>query len=125
MDKIKPGNKQALIMFIILIISVAFSSCEKYRFSPPDVDPNATWSLSNDIQPIFNSNCITCHGGAISPDLRETRSYNSLTKGEYVKTPAESSRLYTKLNAPDHQARTTPVEKLKILYWIQQGAKDN
>jgi hypothetical protein len=101
------------------------NSCEKYSFNPPAVDPTAEWKLSTDIQPIFNANCTSCHNAARYPDLSQGKSYQALTKGGYVTLPGESSKLYTKLTDASHASRTTAVEKLKILYWINQGAKNN
>ncbi|HLN54421.1 MAG TPA: cytochrome c [Bacteroidales bacterium] len=125
MNYISSNFKGVFAFFALVVALGTFSSCEKYSYNPPAVDRNAAWSLSKDIQPIFNSNCVSCHGGAVSPNLKEGQSYNTLTRGGYVKLPAESSRLYTKLNDPSHAARTTAAEKLKILYWIEQGAKNN
>lgn len=101
-------------------------SCEKYQFNPPAVDPNHPWSLSTEIQPVFTANCVQCHGGTVSPDLRAGQSFNALTRGGYVDRPAESSRLYQKITTdPDHANKVTDAEKLRILYWIEQGAENN
>lgn len=122
----KLGKTRKELVFAVIISAAAIlTSCEKYSYNPPAVDPNAAWSLSTDIQPIFNANCITCHGGTIRPDLREGKSYSSLTTGGYVTSPGESSRLYRKMTDPSHAARSTASEKLKVLYWINQGAKNN
>jgi hypothetical protein len=115
----------SLTAAVVLMAIVMLASCEKYTFTPPAVDPNYDWSLANDIQPIFNANCVSCHGGTLSPDLSSGKSFNSLTKGGYVNLPAESSELYTKVISSGHTARTTDTEKLKILYWIAQGALNN
>jgi len=112
-------------MSILVIALAGFVSCEKYTFLPPAVDPNKEWKLSEDIQPIFNSNCVSCHGGATAPDLREGKSYNSLTKGGYVTPADETCRLYVKITSSSHMPRTTDSEKQKILFWIQQGPKNN
>ncbi len=48
---------------------------------PPPPPPGGEVSLSGDIQPIFNSNCIRCHAGATAPlglDLREGLSFGNL-----------------------------------------------
>jgi hypothetical protein len=110
-----------LVLSAVLILS----SCEKVQITAPSVDPNTVWTLSGDIQPIFTSNCITCHGGIRTPDLRTGKSYNSLTNNNLVSSPASGSVLYTKITSSDHASRTTDTEKLKILYWIQQGALNN
>lgn len=120
--------KKLFVAFVIIGAAAGLSSCEKYQYNPPAVDPNATWHFQADIQPIFNSNCAlaSCHGGPVAPALGAGKSFDALTKGGYVTAPAENSRLYKKMtDDPSHAARTTSAEKLKILYWIQQGAKNN
>lgn len=120
--------KKLLIAFILIVAAGVFNSCEKYQFNPPTVDPNTTWRFSTDIQPIFNSKCAlaSCHGGPVSPNLSAGKAFQSLTTGGYVKTPGESSRIYKQLTTdPSHQARATEADRLKILYWINQGAKNN
>lgn len=118
--------KQMIAAFILMAAAAGFSSCEKYSYTEPPVDPNAVWHLQADVQPIFNSNCITCHGGTLSPDLRSGKSFLALTKGGFVKKPGETSILYHQITTnSDHIPRTSPNEKLKILYWINQGALNN
>jgi hypothetical protein len=117
--------RQILVAFVVLAAVTGISSCEKYSYTPPAVDPNATWHFQTDIQPIFSANCITCHGGTVAPDLRDGKSYLALTKGGFVTVPAESSKLYLKISGSDHSARSTQVDKLKVLYWITQGALNN
>ena len=111
-------------MFLIAAIT-GLMACEEFKITQPAVDPDATWSLQTDIQPIFNNNCISCHGGSKSPDLRAGKSFRSLTNGEYVTLPAETSRLYSTMTGTDHISRSTETERLKILYWIEQGAQNN
>lgn len=111
---------------LVLLAGIqGLSSCEKNSYPPPDVDPTATWHFQTDIQPIFTANCINCHNGTRLPDLRSDKSYLSLTGGGYVKLPAESSRLYVRMTTGDHVSRSTDADKLKVLYWITQGAKNN
>jgi hypothetical protein len=112
-----------LVLSAVLILS----SCEKVQITAPSVDPNTVWTLSGDIQPIFTSNCISCHGGIKPADLRAGKSYNSLTKGGFVTLPASESVLYKMVTSSEysHSSRTTDTEKLEILYWIQQGALNN
>ena len=113
---------------LVLIAAVeGFSSCEKYSFSPPAVDPNQIWHFQTDIQPIFNANCVTCHNGVKQfPDLRDGKSYQALTKGGYVILPGETSRLYRHMTTnSEHIPRSTDTEKQKVLNWINQGALNN
>lgn len=120
--------KKFLVVFVLIAAGTGFSSCEKYKFNPPAVDPNATWHFQADIQPIFNEKCAvsSCHGGPVSPKLSSGLSFQALKNGGYVNTPGETSRLYKKITEdPAHAAKTSAAEKLKILYWINQGALNN
>jgi mono/diheme cytochrome c family protein len=117
--------RRILIMFLFTAAISGLVACENFKVQQPAVDPTATWSLQTDIQPIFNANCITCHGATRAPDLREGKSYQALTNGGYVTLPAEQSTLYSKMSGPDHASRSTDADKLKVLYWITQGAQDN
>jgi hypothetical protein len=117
--------KQSLVAVILLAAFTGFTSCEKYSFLPPAVNPNETWHFQGDIQPIFSAKCVTCHGGVTSPNLTDGKSYNALTKGGYVNAPAETSRLYVKMNSSEHMPRSTQADRLKVLYWIEQGALNN
>lgn len=116
-------------IFVALILIAAvegFSSCEKISYPERPVDPNATWHFQTDIQPIFNGICINCHNGVQSPDLRTGKSFPALTKGGFLKLPGETNKLYVQMTTnSDHIPRTTASEKLKILYWINQGALNN
>jgi hypothetical protein len=117
--------RQILYAVILIAAVEGFSSCEKYSYTPPAVNPNETWSLKDDVQPIFNNNCISCHGGTKAPDLRDGKSHSALTKGGYVNLPGETSRLYTKMTGSDHSPKSTDSEKQIVLYWINQGALNN
>lgn len=120
-------NKIRQILSVILLIAavVGFSSCEKNQFTLPVADPDMTVYFAADIQPIFNNNCVTCHGGTKAPDLREGKSYDILTSRGYVNMPGETSRLYVKMTSNDHTARSASLEKDKVLNWINQGALNN
>lgn len=125
MSKILAVYKPVIIS-IVLLAAISGVSCEKYTYNPPAVDPNYPWSFQADIQPIFTSNCITCHGNRVTPNLSAGQSFNALTKGNYVTRPAEQSRLIEKItNDPDHARLVTETERLRIRYWIEQGAKNN
>ncbi|HBE43402.1 MAG TPA: hypothetical protein DDW27_19815 [Bacteroidales bacterium] len=114
-----------IVVFIILAGTVFFASCEKYSFVVETVNPVDSVHFKLVIQPMLNRKCASCHSGSKDPDLRSAYSYESLTTGGYVNLPAENSKLYTKVISSGHTAFTLPEEKLKILYWIAQGARNN
>ena len=113
------------ITVAIIIVAGALSSCEKFELTYPKISTTDSLHFSMDIQPIFNGICINCHNGSQSPDLREGKSYNSLSTGGYINLPGETSRLYLKVTSTSHFARTTDIQKQEILLWLNQGAKNN
>ena len=125
--------RQSLAVVIVLAAVAGFASCEKVGLLPIPFNKDTTWSFKDDIQPIFSgSTCTECHNGRKSPDLRDGKSYAALTGTvKYVNAPeaAESSRLYLKMESTsgsvNHKERTTENERLTVLYWIKQGAKNN
>ena len=85
--------RQILVALVLIAAVEGFSSCEKYSFSPPAVDPNQTMHFQADIQPIFNSNCVDCHGANRTPDLRDGKSYLALTKGKFVNSSGRDKQV--------------------------------
>jgi hypothetical protein len=116
-----------LILGALLLIAAVtgFSSCEKNSFTLPVISTIDTLHFEADIQPIFNANCLTCHGAIKAPDLREGKSYQSLTKLGLITPPGETSLLYLKITGADHSPRSSDADKQKILIWINQGALNN
>jgi hypothetical protein len=117
--------RQLLAALIVIAAIGGLSSCEKYSYTPEVVNPTDSVHFQAEIQPIFNANCISCHGAIKAPDLRDGHSYNALTSGGYVDLPGEESKLYTKMIGPDHTPRSSDVDKQKVLIWINQGAHNN
>jgi hypothetical protein len=119
--------RQIFVGLVLITAVEGFSSCVKYSYAPAAVDPNQTFYFETDIQPIFNSNCVECHNGKTQfPDLRDGKSYGSLSSGGYITPPGLTSKLYHQITTNSaHIPRTSSDQKLKILYWIDQGAKNN
>jgi hypothetical protein len=125
MNQILNMLRNLLVAFIVIAALGGLSSCEKYSYTPEVVNPTDSVHFQAEIQPIFTSNCISCHGAIKAPDLRDGHSYNALTTGGYVNLPGETSELYTKMIGSDHAPRSSDVEKQKVLIWINQGAHNN
>jgi hypothetical protein len=107
----------------MLALIMLFSACEKVVYPPLELPESVSYSL--DVQPIFDSKCVDCHGGSRNPDLRSGHSHEALVNGGYVNTadPA-SSKIMQKLYG-SHNSRATDIQKQLILQWITEGAKDN
>ena len=114
-----------LITGIILIASCTDKYITKPYVAPPP--PGYQYSLTTDVQPIFNGKCISCHkAGSVPPDLTTGNSYGSLTSMNMINTgnPA-SSVLYKKMSTGSMATYCTQQDADVVLQWITQGAKNN
>ena len=128
-----------LATFVIMF----FMSCVKYTIQPV-VQHVTTPSggggggggttvihFSADIQPMFTSNCVSCHdGNSATPDLTVGNAYTELwANGDLDSTVTpENNKLYKYLigtSKPSMSSHSTPAFNSNVLLWIQQGAKNN
>ena len=120
--------KKTLLILSMLLGLMAWQACE-YNWvetTPPPLPE--TVSFATNIQPIFNSDCVSCHdAGGTSPDLTEGNAYNDLFTNNLVDTlNPESSVLYTKMAKGGSMYSFTKTGQADlVLKWIQQGAQNN
>jgi hypothetical protein len=137
----KRNGSKILILAALLVIG-ALSSCEK-KTDPVPVMPNGdkVVSLENDVQPIFDQNCISCHPNSGDLSLMAGDSYNNLVNiispeyGVVRVSPfyADSSVICMKLHGVDGYGFLMPLngipleaEEIKTIEdWIDQGAQNN
>jgi mono/diheme cytochrome c family protein len=122
------------IQFLIIIVAILGMTGCRYNWILPeeDVDPNPGGepiSYATQVQPIFDSKCISCHNtGGTAPDLSTGKSYNQVVPG-YVNlsSPAESDIYY--FPSPSSTVHTwkkySSNEAKIVLTWIEEGAKNN
>ena len=117
--------KNILLSFSVATAIVFFTACEKHSHLIETVIIDEPISFRNEIQPIFDAKCISCHKGAIVPDLRSENSYKALSEGSYLTQPAESSKLYEYVfTKSSHASYTSQDDKNLIYSWLLQGAED-
>lgn len=129
-------NRLHYIWLIVIVITL-FNSCRKD--TGPLVIPGPVTqpvSFSNDIQPIFNSACISCHN-ATHPSLQldSCCSYYELlfvgNNAPYVDTvnPAESrliKRMTGEIGPTMPLTGALPQDQIDlVLRWIEEGARNN
>ncbi|MBI9053806.1 MAG: hypothetical protein JEY96_08295 [Bacteroidales bacterium] len=115
------------LLFILGFIIITFISCEYKYIDPIEVDlPTEPVSFLENVEPIFQEKCITCHSST-SPILTTGNAYNSLLNGGYVNTSdPESSVLYKKVLGGHPGGNSLSSEELGIiLKWITDGAKND
>ncbi len=118
--------RRVMVMITGTVILILFG-CTKYEIPKPECPENLPTGIgfSSDIQPIFNKNCVMCHGGGQSPDLSAGWSYDELMDGGYVDTEFPCSSVIYEIFSGSHSDRATEEDILTILGWIDEGAKDN
>jgi uncharacterized membrane protein len=126
--------KKIIQYLMMLTVSLMATSCY-YDDLPVDIVgplPEVV-SYKNDIQPLWNEDCISCHkAGATAPDLTATNSYTALTANNKYVVPgnAASSILYKALLGQGSplmppNGETTATEIALVEKWIKDGALNN
>ncbi len=115
-----------------LILTLFLTSCYYDDVVEKVIPPNTDVSFANDIQPIFNTNCVACHPAVNQPDLTEGNSYTFLTVTDpalVVPFDADGSELYQRLiGVPSVMPPGGPLSNEDISLveaWINQGALNN
>ena len=129
--------KNFIKILIVIAMGLFLNSCY-YDSFPQDIDDGGGGeipediSYKNDIQPMWDADCVACHPTVAPPDLRPGTSYNSLLNGGYVIAGnADDSVLYQSLLGSNGVSLMPPgamwpTSKIKTVeVWINEGAKDN
>jgi hypothetical protein len=132
-------------LFLTLAVLLALPACSDLGdepTAPPPDPPVETVSFAADVQPIFDANCVGCHGegGNAGLDLRSGQSYTTLVGVAATESAlnrvepgdAAASWLYLKMTG-QHDAGTVmpPSGALdgtltdRVRDWIEEGALDN
>ena len=129
-----------IYLSLIIIASLVLSSCTKDK-GPIEKEPiTEDVSFSNDVQPIFDESCISCHPSSGNLDLTSENSYNQLVNVDasgysgkrVVPGDADSSILYKKVDGSGAYGTNMPIgsslsadDIATIKQWIEEGAKNN
>lgn len=121
-----------LVIFgaLLLCVTVGLTSCYKDVILPKvaTTKPPQFVSFSNDLQPVFTTNCALsgCHvKGGQTPYLTPDVSYQQLLGG-YVNTiKPEQSELYIMINGNMQVHIPDATDRQRIYDWIRNGAPNN
>jgi len=124
-------------LFTTLFVAFILSSCTSDYIvpeppSPPPAPPSPNEnkiSYSGEIQPVFTSKCVKCHGvGQALPTLTSGKSYQSLMSiGGMIDTITPgNSTLYQEMKPGGGMSNYCTKSNADSVYkWIRQGAKNN
>ena len=133
--------------FLLTVLPVALlAGCSDYGDDPttegPMEPPAATVSYASDVQPIYDANCVGCHGdgGNAGLDLRPGLSFTNLVRIPSTESglariepgEPENSWLYLKITGQqsfgDQMPPGSPLSADMtdlVRTWIEEGALDN
>ncbi len=124
-----------------ILLAISLSNCTKDVGPVEEPNPSAdNVSFTQDIQPIFDQNCISCHPNSGNLDLTAAHAYNQLVNinasgysGKRVVPDApENSVLYKKIDGSGTYGSNMPLggslsatQINNIKQWIIEGAQNN
>lgn len=112
------------------------SAVDEYATEAPTTQPaagGATVSFANDVLPLLDGRCSSCHGGNRTEEGLSIRSYTELmagSEGGPVIVPGDASnslliQLVSEGKMPKRGPKLTPDQVQMISDWVNQGALDN
>ncbi len=131
-------KKNYLILFVLT--SLVFFNCSKDKGPVDDQQTAENISFTNDVQPVFDQYCISCHPASGDLDLTASHSYNQLVNvnasgyqaKRVVPGDPENSVLYKKIDGSGTFGSNMPLggslsaaQILLIKQWIEEGAPNN
>ena len=130
--------KKYTLLLVVLISLLTSCAKDEGPFGEIDVnldDTTQVISYKNDIQPIFNAYCVSCHSASHSKlNLLGPVSYSQLQSGgfsaPYFDTnDPEASRIYKSLKGvPTIMPPSGAISQAdisKVLLWIKKGAEND
>lgn len=134
-------NKSFIVfMALSLILILALAACSGQQTTSSSSSSGSQSgtgstdvSYTNDVAPILDSRCASCHGGQRTESGFNLTNYASLMKGgrrgAAIVPDNSSGSLLVKLissgQMPQRGPAVTPAQLQTISNWIDQGAKDN
>ncbi len=111
-----------LFLVITTSIGVTLVSCKKSSNTPTTYTPDCSGtakSFANDVSPLINSNCGSCHGAGNSRGLSILSTYSQISSDK------NNIRAQIVSGSMPQNGTLTTAEKNTIVCWIDAGAKNN
>lgn len=123
-------NKQ---FFILLIAVLLVSTYAVFRIGSTGAAPSVEISYANDVRPILENRCGSCHMGEFVSEGLDMNTYELLLAGSQngpviIAGEANDSLLVQKITAgkmPKRGPKLTPTQIQIITDWINAGALNN
>jgi uncharacterized membrane protein len=119
-------KKSALLIvgFVTLSsCSIALFSCTREKVTPIDQQCNTPISFSNDVMPIIQANCISCHDQGNASGGYDLSSYTSISANANAVVGSMKANSYQLMPLGGPALADSTIQKIKC--WIEQGKLDN
>ena len=125
---------------LIVLVSLVFFNCSKDKGPVDDNQQVENVSFTNDVQPIFDQSCTSCHPSSGNLDLTSANSYTQLVDVDasgysgkrVIAGDADNSILFKKIDGSGAYGSNMPLggslssgQIATIKQWIEEGAKNN
>lgn len=113
---------------LLIAFSVLMSSCYFDTIIQIEEEVIDDVSFSDDVQPLLNTVCISCHNGTVTvPNLTEGQAYQSLVNGGYLNVDdPEESLLFQKINSDHPYSGALSASEINLIaQWMAEGGLDN
>ncbi|MEY4992136.1 MAG: hypothetical protein RI948_1014 [Bacteroidota bacterium] len=109
--------------FLFFIGSAALFSCTRDKVTPIDPNCNTTISFSNDVLPILQANCISCHDQGNASGGYDLSSYTAISANADAVVGSMKANSYQLMPLGGPALPDSTIQKISC--WIQQGKLDN
>lgn len=123
-----PKSTSFLLLLFVLsaLLSCSYDNEEDLFEELPCDDNIEKLSLQNDIVPILNANCYSCHASDVNTggiDLENYESLKALSSSGQFLGAIQHTPGFTNMPPSSDQLDACSIEKIRI--WIEEGAQNN
>ena len=106
-----------------LIIGFLLFSCTREKVTPIDQQCNATISFTNEVLPIMEANCVSCHQPGNASGGYDLSSYTAISANANAIVGSMKANGYQLMPLGGPALADSTIQKISC--WINQGKLDN
>jgi len=107
----------------LLIIGFLLFSCTREKVTPIDQQCNATISFTNEVLPIMEANCVSCHQPGNASGGYDLSSYTAISAIANAIVGSMKANGYQLMPLGGPALPDSTIQKISC--WINQGKQDN
>ena len=112
-----------VLFFIFTLGSLLLFSCTRDKVTPIDQQCNTTISFANDVLPIMEVNCVSCHQPGNASGGYDLSTYTAIAANANAIVGSMKANGYQLMPQGGPALADSTIQKISC--WIQQGKLDN